>query len=301
MSEQTEHEAFWRQLLDCAASLDKKVDSVLPLLSVPAIKNHPIRYRVAYKLLEQLIGLAKSIITHTKISNEVKLQAVDENCQAIIALLRVLTESCNKFYYLAIEPANDDELRIRWIYYSLVACVKYKKLLESVSSPQPDRERDKAFAHIDRSISKHQTELAGCGIDKWPPFVALGKGKNGADRQKNVLDGTTQEDYIKSDFYRALALRLNATERKHYQDLGNVAVHSSGFMLFFRDAPPKTGIALITGAACLNLWNASRHLTLCALELLHRFPEMEQLIDAQTKVDWQTVARDVKEPGYLFT
>jgi len=300
MSAETEHENLRRQLLDCAGSLDKRVDSILPLLSYPAIKNHPIRYKVAYKLLDQLIGLAKSIIKHTKISNEVKLQAVDENCQAIIGSLRMLTESCNKFYYLAIEPTTDDELKIRWFYYSLVACVKYKKLLESVPSPQPDPERDKIFAHIDKSIAKHQKELAGCGITKWPPFVTLGKGKNGADRQKSVLDGTTQEDYIKSDFYRALALRLNATERKHYQDLGNVAVHSSGFLLFFRDNPPKTGVALVTGGACLNLWNASRHLALCALEMIHHFPDIEQLIDTQTKVDWQAVARDVKEPGYLF-
>jgi hypothetical protein len=303
MSDQEEHAAFRAQLLGYADSLDRRVDSVLPLLSVPAKKNNPKRYKVAYKLLEQLISLAKSIIKHTKISSEVKLQAVDENCQAILGSLRMLTESCNKFYYLAIEPETDEELEIRWIYYSLVACVKYRKIMENVASPTPEHEKDKVdlIARIDKSIAKHQKELARCGITKWPPFIALGKGKKGSDRQKRVLDGMTQDDYIKADFDRALALRLNETERRHYQDLGNVAVHSSGFILFLRDEAPKTGVATITGAACLNLWNASRHLALCALEMIDRFPSMEHLIDAQTKVDWQAVARDVKEPEYLFT
>ena len=102
-----------KQLHTSVRSMDEMVDSVLPLLSVGAVKNHPIRYKVAYKLLDQLLNVAKSIIRMTKIHAEVKIQAVDENCQSIMALLRVLTQSSNKFYYLAMEPETDKELRLR--------------------------------------------------------------------------------------------------------------------------------------------------------------------------------------------
>ena len=111
----------------------------------------------------------------------------------------------------------------------------------------------------------------------------------------------TQEDYLRSDFYRAISVRLNADERKHYQGLGNVAVHSSGFMLFFRGSPSSEGVNLVTGAACLNIFHVSRHLALCALEMINRYPEMEVLIDAKTKVNWQILSRDVKAARYLFT
>jgi hypothetical protein len=187
------------------------------------------------------------------------------------------------------------------LYFSFVASVKYKEMMLNIPSLGTDPERDRVFANIDKSISKHQAELVAAGLEQWPTFVDLGLKKNGAWLQQQVRDGKTPDDYIRSDFHRAIALRLNKEERKHYEGLGNVAVHSSAFMMFFRDPLPDGEWGLVTQAACLYVLNATRHLSLCGLELIDKFPELANLIDAKTKDEWQTLARQIKEPTYLFT
>jgi hypothetical protein len=282
-----------------AVVFDQTIDRALPLVSIDSVKNHPIRYKVAFKLLRQLLSTAQTISKLTKIQSQVKIQAVDENCQSLLALIRVLVESCNKFFYLAIDPQDDKEIQIRWIYYSYVACVKYKKLLRSVQSMDVDPERDKIYARIDTSIANHKAQLSSAGIASWPPFLALASDKaKGATRQQQVLDGDTKDDYLPSDYNSAISRRLNEREKSHYQMLGNVGTHSSGLILFFESTDDE--FSLISQATCLYLYNASRHLALCGLEMIHKFPEMETLLDSKAKADWEIMARDLKKSDYLY-
>ncbi len=213
----------------------------------------------------------------------------------------MLNESCNKFYNIAIEPENDDELKIRWLIYALVAHVKFRKLFLSVSGMHDDPDTARKLAGIDAKIQDYKSELTTRAIQRWPPFIALGKEKKGLVRQQAVLDGTTQEDYIRSHFDRIISSRLTATEKQHYQSLGNVAVHSSAFMLFFHDSPDENGLSLLGGVTCLYVFNASRNIALCALEMIHAFPGIEPSVDTKTRTALQAIARDIKKPGYLFT
>jgi hypothetical protein len=60
-------------LLQSAATLDRTVDEVYPLLRLKAEATHILRYKVAYQLMEQILGLAQSVVRLTKIAAEVKV------------------------------------------------------------------------------------------------------------------------------------------------------------------------------------------------------------------------------------
>jgi hypothetical protein len=268
------------QLLSYAKVFDKTVDLILPALLDEADQRLSFRHKAAGKLQENLLGVAKSIIKLTKIAATVELSTVSENSQSILSLTRVLVELCNKLAYLTISPADDKELKLRTLYFSLVGAVNYRRLVDSIegdsqgNTPHPDR--DPALKKVDKLISQRQNELSKAGFRQWKPFLNLTP-----DTQKRVLKGKTQEDYLKDDFEKFLSGRLHPNEHKHYKDLGNVAIHSSAFVTsFFDDAEENK--KFIEGVACLALYNAARHLALCTLEAIKCFPELKPRFDTDT-------------------
>jgi hypothetical protein len=286
-----------KQLLSYAQVFDRTVDFILPGMLDEADQRTSFRHKAAGKLQENLLSVAKSIVKLTKIAASVELAAVSENSQSILSLSRVLVELCNKLAYLAISPADDKELKLRTLYFSLVGAVNYRKLIDSIEGDSngnvPHPGRDPALKKADQIITLRQDELAKAGFGNWQPFSSLNP-----EMQKRALKGKTQEDYLKDDFEDCLSHRLNPNEHKHYKDLGNVAIHSSAFVMAFFDDGEENQV-FIAGVACLALYNAARHLALCTLEAVNRFPELKTRIDSDTMADLRQLAEGLKKPNHL--
>jgi hypothetical protein len=204
----------------------------------------------------------------------------------------------NKFYYLAINPTSDLELKRRFAYFALKAAVDYKKMRSFINggalATQLQPEEVLENARLDKIISDRKKQLQSLDMDAWIPFKNL----NTQD-QNSALEGKVRLDYIASDFDRALNLRLNLTEKQHFNALGNVAVHSSAFLLFTRisDGSPQT---FIGGLACTVLFYVARHLALASLEANDGIPEMKDFLNAKVVNDLRTIARGIKQPNYLY-
>jgi len=218
------------QLLSYAKTFDKSTDLFFLVLLKDEKLNISFRREVIGKLQAYILTVARSISLLTKIAAEVRWEAISENYQSILALTRVLVELSNKFYYLGISPTSDEELRLRTLYFSLVGAVNYKKLLKTVpfGSSQDFGQENNQFEVVDRLIQARKKELKDAGFIQSSVFQTLSN-----KRKSIVINGETAEDYIKEDFKPCIERRLDLNEEKHYRDLGNVAVHSSAFVLFF--------------------------------------------------------------------
>jgi hypothetical protein len=284
------------ELLRYAKVFDEVIDLVLPTLIEKAEQRTSFRHKVAGKLQERLFDVALSIANLTKIAAKVELKAISENSQSILALSRVLIELCNKFNYLALSPRDASELKLRTLYFSLVGAVKYKKLLESIEDNSiHDPERDRQVAHVEKIIDQRKSDLTKAGFRQWKVFRGLKP-----EMQKEALQGKTQDDYLKKDFELVMNERLNPKEKKHYQDLGSVAIHSSAFVISFYDDPHENE-SFLAGVVCLALFNASRHLALCTLEATTQFSELKARLESSALIDLRQLAEGLKNKDYLKT
>jgi hypothetical protein len=274
--------------LSFAQSLDKVVDQIWLLKFPKAKKSDLLRLKVASGLQLQMIAVARSIIRLTQIAGKTNTQAVNENAQIIMSSTRVLTESCNKFYYLVVNPKSDEEFERRFAYYTLVGSRNFRNLAKNTAADALTINRANQIYEDRKQI------FVKTNPDNWPPFAALD-----ADLKKLVLKGKTTSDYIESDFNDAIGSRLNPTEKSHYQGLGNVATHSSSVLLFMHEEQDGNELSSQTQTACFTIFNASRHLALLALEIMRFFPEMKGRVSKNSIDELKLLARDVKNQNYL--
>jgi hypothetical protein len=277
------------RILSYAQSFDKVTTVILMLSLEEATKSHSLRYRIAARLQQQIFSLARSIVKLTLISTKVDLQAVRENAQSIIALTRILTESCAKFFYLTIDPSNKTELERRFAYYSLVGARKLKQLHLTAGA------NNESIVSIDKIIAGNQKRWLKSDPYNWAPFLALS-----SKEKKKIISGNTQEDCLTNHFREAINRRLNAAEKLHYQLLGNVAVHSSSFLLYTHEPIAGDEPSFLEGVTSFALFNAARHLALHGLETLARFPVIKNQLTTADGADLTQLARGIKQDAYLY-
>jgi len=269
--------------------LDRMIDIILPLKMIPAARGpSSLRWNLASELQNQIFSVSISIVSLTKISSEVDMKAVFENAQAILGLTRVLTELCNKFFYLVVDPVDELELQRRYAYYMLVGTVKFKTLTVNTMVDSA------SIASLDTSIADRQKMFLRTNPYTWTPFKILTSKEQG-----KILKGDTIDDYLKMDFNKAISKRLDQKEKSHYQNLGNIAIHSSSLLLSIQEEFDDE-IPFQACIASFAIFNSSRHLALNGLELLWRFPELKNQISIEAGAELTQLARGIKQKDYLY-
>jgi len=181
---------LFQQLFQCAKRFDQAVDLTLPCLLGEEDQKISFRHWAAGKLQEKLFGVAKSLSKLIKVSAEVELNEINAHSQSILALSRVLTELCNKLAYLALDPKDDNELRLRTLYFSLVGAVRYKEKLETISDPSGNlAAHQEQLKKISEKIDDRKSRLQEAGFEDWEAFK-----RENPKIQTLLREGRTAED-----------------------------------------------------------------------------------------------------------
>ncbi len=286
-------------LKSCARSPSDTLDAIIPLLRLRPHQPSCLRSEIAFLLLDQLVAVTRSIASFCRADGELALTAVYANAHSILALTRVQAELSNKFYYLTIHPADDLEVKRRFAFFALKAAHDYKKMRSLINNGSLPNSGDPADiienSRIDSIIDQRRKQLLSLNIDQWPPFHALSQ-----KLQTDALKGKVPSDCIPSDFDAALSERLNSTEHRHFKTLGNVAVHSSAFLLFTREAEGGVAPPLIGGLACTALFSTAMYLALCGLEANASIAETKGKLPDISVRFLRLLARRIKHPAYLY-